>query len=155
VAHPLDGLRLSSFDRRVAGPVDPTAVRELVGAGFAVRPAAAVADASRSGIGMYLDHRWYTASHRGARPPGAAGLDVSLLHARALDHLPAGTRVELTREPVEALVAACDADGGVLFTLPAPDVHTITAIADAGQVVPAKSTYFSPKPASGIFLRGR
>jgi uncharacterized protein (DUF1015 family) len=154
VAHPLDGLQLSSFDRRVTGPVDPRLVRDLIGASFEVRPAADARDASTSGIAIYLDHRWYTASYRGARPPGAAGLDVSLLHARALDHLPVGTRVELTREPVEVLLAACDADGGVLFVPPAPDLETITAIADAGEVVPAKSTYFSPKPASGIFLRG-
>jgi uncharacterized protein (DUF1015 family) len=154
VAYPFDGLQLSSFDRRVIGPVDPALVRDLVGASFEVRPAAGAVAAAVSGIAVYLDHRWYSASYRGARPPGAAGLDVSLLHARALDHLPAGTGVELTRDPVEVLVAACDADGGVLFVPPAPDLGTVLAIADAGEVVPAKSTYFAPKPASGIFLRG-
>jgi uncharacterized protein (DUF1015 family) len=34
-----------------------------------------------------------------------------------------------------------------------PTLETVTAIADAGEVVPAKSTFFSPKPGSGIFLR--
>jgi uncharacterized protein (DUF1015 family) len=147
VAYPFDGLALS--------PVDPALVRDLVGASFEVRPAAGARDAAASGIAVYLGHRWYSASYRGARPPGAAGLDVSLLHARALDHLPAGTGVELTRDPVEVLVAACDADGGAVFVPPAPDLATVLAIADAGEVVPAKSTYFAPKPASGIFLRGR
>ena len=92
-------------------------------------------------------------SRRSARPPGARGLDVSLLHDCVLDRLPPGTGVEPTREPVDALVAACDADGGVLFALAAPTLDTLTAIADAGEVVPAKSTFFSPKPGSGIFLR--
>jgi uncharacterized protein (DUF1015 family) len=59
----------------------------------------------------------------------------------------------LTRTSIEALRAACDADGGVVFALPAPTLETLTAIADAGEVVPAKSTFFSPKPGSGIFLR--
>jgi uncharacterized protein (DUF1015 family) len=154
VVYPFDGLQLSSFDRRVAGPVDPALVHDLVEASFEVRPAADAREASASGIGIYLDHRWHAASYRGGRPPGARGLDVSLLHAHALDHLPAGTVVELTREPVEVLRAACDADGGVLFMLPAPELEAIIAIADAGEVVPAKSTYFSPKPASGLFLRG-
>jgi uncharacterized protein (DUF1015 family) len=155
VALPIDGLQLSSFDRRVAGPLDPALVRDLLGAGFDVHPAADLAEASASGIAVYLDHRWSTARYAGRRPPGAAGLDVSLLHAHALDRLPAGTAVELTRAPTEVLLAACDADGGALFVLPAPELGTITAIADAGEVVPAKSTYFAPKPASGIFLRAR
>jgi uncharacterized protein (DUF1015 family) len=154
VAYPLDGLRVSSFDRRVTGPVDPALVLDLLGASFDVHPATDMRETSVSGIAVYLDHRWYTASYSGRRPPGARGLDVSLLHAHVLDHLPEGTTVELTRTPTEVLLAACDADGGALFVLPAPELETITAIADAGEVVPAKSTYFSPKPASGIFLRG-
>jgi uncharacterized protein (DUF1015 family) len=153
VVHPLDGLHLSSFDRRLTGPVDPTLVRDLLAADFAVRPAADMRAASASGIAVYLDHRWYSATYTRERPPGAAGLDVSLLHTRALDHLPAGVEVEPTRAPVRGLLAACDADGGGLFVLPAPDLETVIAVADAGEVVPAKSTYFSPKPASGIFLR--
>jgi uncharacterized protein (DUF1015 family) len=155
VAHPLDGLQLSSFDRRLTGPIDPELVRVLLAASFDVRPAADMGEASAAGIAVYLDRRWYTASYSGERPPGARGLDVSLLHAHVLDHLPAGTAVELTRAPAEVLLAACDADGGALFVLPAPELGTITAIADAGEVVPAKSTYFAPKPASGIFLRAR
>ena len=150
VAYPLDGLRLSSFDRRVVGPVDPAPLLARLGESFEVRPA----DAGGTGTAVYLDGRWWSARFRGERPPGSPGLDVSLLHARVLDRLPAGTRVEPSRVPVEELVAACDADGGALFVPPAPALATITAIADAGEVVPAKSTFFAPKPASGIFLRG-
>jgi uncharacterized protein (DUF1015 family) len=154
VAYPMGGLQLSSFDRRVTGPVDPAMVRGLLAASFVVRPAVDLQEASASGIAVYLEHRWCTASYSDRRPPGAPGLDVSLLHAHVLDHLPAGTEVELTRAATDVLRAACDADGGALFVLPAPELETITAIADAGEVVPAKSTYFAPKPASGIFLRG-
>jgi uncharacterized protein (DUF1015 family) len=153
VAYPLDGLRLGSFDRRVAGPVDSALLRDLLEANFDVRPAVAGQEALASGIAVRLDRRWYVASYAGERPPGSPGLDVSLLHDRVLDRLPAGTQVELTRAPIDVLLAACDADGGVLFALPAPELETLIAIADAGEVVPAKSTFFSPKPGSGIFLR--
>jgi uncharacterized protein (DUF1015 family) len=153
VAYPLDGLRLASFDRRVAGPIDSALVRGLLEAHFDVRPAADTREALASGVGVNLDGRWYTATCRAGRPPGSAGLDVSLLHHRVLDRLPAGTKVELARAPIEALLAACAADGGVLIVLRPPTLETVTAIADAGEVVPAKSTFFSPKPASGIFLR--
>ena len=153
VAYPLDGLRLASFDRRVAGPIDSALVRDLLEANFDVRPAADAQEAFASGIAVNLDRRWYVASYSGERPAGSPGLDVSLLHDRVLDRLPAGTQVELTRGSVDALLAACEADGGILFALPAPELETLIAIADAGEVVPAKSTFFSPKPGSGIFLR--
>lgn len=153
VAYPLDGLRLASFDRRVAGPVDSALVRDLLEASFHVRPVADPQEAMAAGIAVHLDRRWYVARYSGERPPGSPGLDVSLLHDRVLDGLPHGTKIEQTRAPIEDLLTACEADGGVLFALPAPQLEILTAIADAGQVVPAKSTFFSPKPGSGIFLR--
>jgi uncharacterized protein (DUF1015 family) len=158
VTYPLDGLRLASFDRRVVGPVDVARVRNLLEATFDVRPAADAQDAlaacsTTSGIAVSLDRRWYVASWSGTRPPGSQGLDTSLLHDHVLDRLPAGTEVELTRVPIEVLLAMCEADGGALFVLPAPELETLIAIADAGEAVPAKSTFFSPKPGSGIFLR--
>ncbi len=153
VAYPLDGLRLASFDRRVAGPIDRELVRALLEANFRVRPVVDAQEALAAGIAVNLDRHWYTASYSSQRPPGAPGLDVSLLHHHVLDRLPAGTTVQLTRASIEALLAVCDADGGVLFALSAPEVETLTAIADAGEVMPAKSTFFSPKPGSGIFLR--
>jgi len=153
VAYPLDGLRLAAIDRRVAGPVDAALVRRLLEASFVVRPVAAAREALSTGVAVNLDRRWYSARYAGERPAGSRGLDVSLLHAGVLDRLPAGTRVEPTRDPIEASLAACDADGGVLFALPAPELTTLIAIAEAREAVPAKSTYFSPKPGSGIFLR--
>jgi len=153
VAYPLDGLRLAALDRRVAGPVDACLVRSLLEASFVVRPVADAREALSAGVAVNLDRRWYAATYAGERPAGSPGLDVSLLHAHVLDRLPAGTVVEPTRDPIEDSLAACDADGGVLFALPAPELTTLIAIADAREAVPAKSTYFSPKPGSGIFLR--
>jgi uncharacterized protein (DUF1015 family) len=153
VAYPLDGLRLAAIDRRVAGPVDAALVWSLLEASFAVRPVADAREALSTGVAVNLDRRWYSARYAGERPAGSRGLDVSLLHAGVLDRLPAGTRVEPTRDPIEASLAACHADGGVLFALRAPELTTLIAIAEAREAVPAKSTYFSPKPGSGIFLR--
>jgi uncharacterized protein (DUF1015 family) len=154
VAYPLDGLRLTSFHRRVAGPVDSALVRDLLEASFHVRPIADPQEAmDGTAIAVNLDRRWYIASYAGERPPGSPGLDMSLLHDHVLDKLPLGTRIEHSRHPIEDLLTACDADGGILFALPAPQLETLTTIADAGQVVPAKSSFFSPKPGSGIFLR--
>jgi uncharacterized protein (DUF1015 family) len=60
--------------------------------------------------------------------------------------VPSGTSVvELTRR--------CDVDGGALFTLAPPEIEALSEVADAGEVMPPKTTYFEPKPAAGIFLR--
>ncbi len=156
VAYPLDGLRLTSFERRVVGPVDPALVRTLLEAGFDVRPvtdAQGALTACPPDIAVRLDRRWYAARHRGVRPPGSPGLDVTLHHHRVLDRLPPGVAVEPTRATTAARVAACDADRAALFVLPPPELDTLLALADAGEVVPPKSTFFAPKPGSGIFLR--
>jgi uncharacterized protein (DUF1015 family) len=47
----------------------------------------------------------------------------------------------------------CDVDRGVLFTLAPPPPESLTEVADAGEVMPPKTTYFEPKPAAGIFMR--
>ncbi len=45
------------------------------------------------------------------------------------------------------------AGGGAAFLLADPTIDQMMAVADAGENMPAKSTYFSPKPRSGVFLR--
>ena len=91
VAYPLDGLRLASIDRRVAGPVDSALVRDLLETSFDVRPVTDAQEALATGIAVNLDRRWYVARYSGERPPGSPGMDVSLLHDRVLDQLPPGT----------------------------------------------------------------
>jgi len=39
------------------------------------------------------------------------------------------------------------------FTLAPPEIEALSQVADAGEVMPPKTTYFEPKPAAGIFLR--
>ena len=45
-----------------------------------------------------------------------------------------------------------DAADGAGFVLEAPALEGVLALADAGRTVPAKTTYFRPKPASGLFV---
>ena len=48
---------------------------------------------------------------------------------------------------------AASQDAGALFTLRAPTLDQLTEVADRGEVMPPKTTYFDPKPYAGIFLR--
>jgi len=54
---------------------------------------------------------------------------------------------------VAELVSRCDADGAVGFLVYPTDIADLMAVARAGDLMPPKSSYFAPKPRSGIFLR--
>ena len=158
VIYPLDGLRLLAFHRRVAGPVDASELLALLADAFDVRDVAHPDDATGT-FAVYLDGRWYDASYRGERSAGAAGLDIAILNDQVLAPLlgvgpHAASRLEIVRFPTEnELTEACDQDGGALFVLRPPTLDQLTEVADRGEVMPPKTTYFDPKPYAGIFLR--
>jgi uncharacterized protein (DUF1015 family) len=108
---------------------------------------------------MALHHRWLTIdipTHPAADP--VSSLDVSVLHEQILrselglgDELVQGERhlsysrdVDVVLERVESGSAQAG------FLLRPPAVGDVVAVAQAGLVMPQKSTYFYPKPASGI-----
>lgn len=156
VVYPMDGLRLSAFHRRVPGPVDRHRLLALLAARFDVREASGPV-VTPEGFGVYAGRRWCRATLVGDRPEGAAGLNIALLHDLVLRPLLGGRRSTGSADPVRAplseLISVCDADGGALFTLSPPALDVLTGIADRGEVMPPKTTYFEPKPHAGIFLR--
>ena len=52
----------------------------------------------------------------------------------------------------DELVRRVNADGGVAFSMFPTTVPQLMAIADAGQIMPPKSTWFEPKLRSGLFI---
>jgi uncharacterized protein (DUF1015 family) len=109
---------------------------------------------------LYLEGHWYDASYTGPRQPGAAGLDIAILDDHVLGPLLrleelAGNRLEIVsaQARLEDVTRACDEDGGALFALRPPPMDQLTDVADRGEVMPPKTTYFDPKPYAGIFLR--
>jgi uncharacterized protein (DUF1015 family) len=159
VVHPMDGLSLSAFHRRVSGPIDPGRLLALLGGEFEVREVAAMPEQSIGSMGLYVGSRWYAVRLPAQRPGGVAGLDASILQSRVLDRLdpapPGRVRTVDTvpaAAPLDEIVSRCDVDRGALITLAPPPPEALTEVADAGEVMPAKTTYFEPKPAAGIFL---
>jgi uncharacterized protein (DUF1015 family) len=158
VIYPMDGLRLSSFHRRVPGPVDAPNLLALLATEFDVREA--TGPPARSGsFGVYVGRRWFDARFEGVRREGVAGLDVTILHDRVLEPfvsesgLPRDVEVAPGRRSLHELVEHCDGDAGALFTLAPPALDVLAAVADRGETMPPKTTYFEPKPCAGIFLR--
>jgi uncharacterized protein (DUF1015 family) len=152
VLFPPDGLALSAFHRRVAGPVDGAALLDAAREHFTVTE-------TGDGIDVYVDGAWQTLVLTGERPVGAAGLDASLVQEHLLGPVlgipgPPHPRLDLVPDhvPLAVLTARCDDDRGALFVLRPPSMDALIRIADLGQVMPPKTTYFSPKPYAGIFL---
>ena len=111
-------------------------------------------------VSMYLGGKWY-----GLRCPTApeadpvSRLDVSLLQNRLLapllgiDDPRTSKRVDFVggiRGTAE-LSRRVDARGGVAFSMFPVTVAQLMEIADAGQIMPPKSTWFEPKLRSGLF----
>ena len=89
------------------------------------------------------------------------GLDVTLLQV-ALERLAgidpamtaAGGRVVYTKSAAEAIawVDASEDGADAAFLLEPTPVEAIAAVAAAGDVMPQKSTYFYPKPVTGLVI---
>jgi len=160
VVHPMDGLALSAFHRRVSGPIDPDRLLTLVQECYEVEEVPGPPATSVGTMGLYADSQWYAVHLTTTRPAGVAGLDATLLQSLVLDRLdpaPPGRVRTVDLLPaagsLDEHVARCDVDRGVLFTLAPPPADALIEVADAGEVMPPKTTFFEPKPAAGIFLR--
>ena len=64
----------------------------------------------------------------------------------------AGPDVTYTPQAREAVSAVERGDAGAAFLVRAPDVETVFAVAERGEVMPQKTTYFFPKLVSGLLL---
>ncbi|HVB78086.1 MAG TPA: DUF1015 domain-containing protein [Candidatus Nitrosotalea sp.] len=84
------------------------------------------------------------------------GEAVMELHRQILDNVvgrrTAEEALEYTRDAAEAVRWVDEGRGVAAFLLPAPDVSAILKVAEQGQTMPQKATYFHPKPPSGMAL---
>jgi uncharacterized protein (DUF1015 family) len=118
----------------------------------------------RHDFGLYLSGQWFRLRARntqGVDQDPVAGLDVSLLQDRVLrpllgiidprtdDRLAFVGGVRGTAE-LERLVDSGEA--AAAFSLHPTSADELLAVADAGEVMPPKSTWFEPKLRSGLFV---
>ena len=150
VARDLHGLDSEDFLRRV-------------GVAFAITPSdAPVQPAAPADFGMYLDGRWYRLRLDPQRIPNhdpVGRLDVSLLQSNIIE--PILGIVDPRRDEridfvggirgLDGLTARVDSgDMRIAFSLFATRMDELMAVADAGEVMPPKSTWFEPKLADGL-----
>ena len=121
----------------------------------------------KGAVGMYLDHEWYGL---GVKPEFESsdpveGLDVSILQEKVLAPIlgigdpRTDGRIEFVggirglRE-LERKVNRIDARGdglAVAFAMFPTSIDELLNVADAGRLMPPKSTWFEPKLRSGLF----
>lgn len=80
-------------------------------------------------------------------------LDVSVLHHLVFDQLLGGVTPRFAHHPHEALAEVTAGRATLAFLLAPMAFDAVRAVAEAGDAMPQKSTYFIPKPATGIVLR--
>ena len=114
----------------------------------------------RGTFGLYVGGRWFRLVPPTTGGGGVGSLDVSVLHRDVLEPIfgfgPAGDPgLEFVSDavPLEEVTGRVDADGGAAFTLSPPTFDQFVDVADRHEHMPAKATYFDPKPQSGLFLR--
>lgn len=123
----------------------------------AVRPAA------KGEVGMYLNGKWYRLSMKDEikSDDPVDGLDVAILQNEVLDKL-LGIKDPKTDKRIDfvggirglgELERRVDKQGeGVAFAMYPTQIGELFAVADAGRLMPPKSTWFEPKLLSGIFI---
>lgn len=118
---------------------------------------------SKHRIGMYLDGGWYrlsvkTGSFDEADP--LSRLDVTILQKNILTPI-LGISDPRTDKRIDfiggirgltELEKRADSSGGVAFAMYPTSIGDLMDIADSGEVMPPKSTWFEPKLRSGLFI---
>ena len=99
--------------------------------------------------GTYRDHRFQVIPLEGE-------MALVELHSQVIDNILGKRNPEdlllYTRDPEEAVEWVDKGVGSAAFFLDAPDLHVVLKLAQEGKTLPQKSTYFHPKPPSGMVI---
>jgi uncharacterized protein (DUF1015 family) len=117
-------------------------------------PAFVVTDGSAAVLIHGIDPDAVSRALPGQRSAAWRGLDSAILHCLLLDRLwgVPPEAVAPVHEPAEAVSSAVR-EAGVAVLLNPPTLAQVRAVAAAGERMPQKSTWFTPKPRSGLVLR--
>jgi uncharacterized protein (DUF1015 family) len=166
VLFPHDQLKIMDYNRVVkdlAG-LAPAKFLKKLSDGFTVTPTETPRPEAPHQFGMFLEGRWYRlVANPGTWPAGdpVRSLDVSILQENVLAPL-LGIRDPRTDKRIDfvggirglsELEKRVKGGWAVAFALYPTSLDQLMAVADAGVVMPPKSTWFEPKLRSGLLVR--
>ncbi len=164
VLFPASEVQILPYNRCVKdlNGLTPAALLAAAARAFVVKPAASPRPAAPGRISMYLAGAWHELSWSlPATATPEERLDVSVLQNRLLapvlgiDDPRTSKRIEFVGgirgvEELERRVR--DGKSAVAFSMHPTTVDQMMAIADAGGIMPPKSTWFEPKLRDGLFV---
>jgi uncharacterized protein (DUF1015 family) len=166
VIFPHDQMLIMEYNRHVhdLNGLSEGTLADAIASAFEVEPADSPKPSQAKQFGMYLGGRW----HRLRAKPGSYpaddpvnSLDVAILQNNLLGPV-LGIGDPRTDKRIsfiggirgtDELVRRVDDQGGVAFAMYPTSIEELIAIADAGEVMPPKSTWFEPKLRSGMVVR--
>ena len=118
---------------------------------------------ARGEFALHVDGRWFRfrLPDEQARPPDPAdAIDAAILQAQVIGPLVGVTDPRdddrlgyvAGAQGLDSLERACREGWRAAFALYPTSMDELVAVADAGAVMPPKSTWFDPKPRSGFFF---
>lgn len=166
VLFPFSTLRILPYHRLVRdlNGLSPERFRKRLETIGHVEPAQRPLPENRGAVGVYVSGEWLSLTFdpilaTGASP--AESLDVAALQRLVLDPVLGiadprrDARIEFVGgvKGPEWLSAKVDAgEAAVAFALHPTSLHEVLAVAEGGGIMPPKSTWFDPKPVSGLFV---
>ena len=165
VLFPDEELRILSYNRIVKdlNGQDKKGYLSRIGEVFDISECPVPAEPQNKGeLGMYLDGGWYTLKIKGkykSQDP-VDGLDVAILQNEVLGPVlgiedpKTDKRIDFVGgiRGLKELEKRVDAEGGTAFAMYPTSIGELFAVADAGRLMPPKSTWFEPKLRSGLFI---
>lgn len=146
----LNGLTSEEFLDRLSGIYDITPSDERA------------VPSAKGECGLYIDRKWYLLKYDAGKLKGdpVADLDVAILQENVLSPIlgiedpKTDKRIDFVGgiRGIEELERRCETDCVCAFAMYPTDIHELFAVADAGMLMPPKSTWFEPKLLSGLFI---
>jgi len=165
VIFPHDQVQILDYNRvvRDLNGLDRDEFLERIRDRFSVEPSATPVKPRLQGeYGMYLQHQWYRLTVENSRIPHddpVQRLDISILANEILQPI-LGIADQRTDNRIDfvggirgltGLAARVDSgEMAVAFSIRPTDMEALMAVADAGEIMPPKSTWFEPKLADGL-----
>ncbi len=167
VIFPDDQMMILDYNRvvRDLNGLDPDSFLAAVGERFELEPTTDGRPTRRRCFGMYLRGRWYRLTARAGSFPAddpVSSLDVAILQDNLLAPVlgigdpRSDERIDFVggiRGLTELERKVDSGEWAVAFALHPTSIDQLFAVADAGLVMPPKSTWFEPKLRSGLIVR--
>ena len=163
VLFPADQLKILPYNRVVSdlNGHEPAEFLQAVSKQFQVCPADSAPVDAPGKAKMYLSGQWHELSWQSSVDDPVSSLDVSVLQDRLLRPIlgvndpRTDSRIDFVggiRGAGELEERVNNGDSRVAFALHQVSIDQLMDVADAGDIMPPKSTWFEPKLRSGLFI---